>query len=86
LIRAGNIFLYIIHDLGRLDVDPKAAGARVVVSGHSHKPKIEDRDGVLYVNPGSCAPRRFKLPISAAELLISGTAVRAQIRELIPAA
>ncbi|HVK94150.1 MAG TPA: metallophosphoesterase family protein, partial [Noviherbaspirillum sp.] len=51
------------------------------VSGHSHKPKIEERDGVLYVNPGSAGPRRFKLPISVAELLVMGNTVTARIVE-----
>jgi putative phosphoesterase len=84
LIRAGNIFLYVIHDLAQLDIDPAAAGVRVVVSGHSHQPRIEDRGGILYVNPGSCGPRRFKLPISAGELLVSGDAVKARLCELTP--
>jgi predicted phosphodiesterase len=56
---------------------------RVVISGHSHKPKIEERDGVLYVNPGSAGPRRFTLPVAAGELRISGTSVRARIEELL---
>ncbi len=63
LIRVGNVFVYVIHDLAELDIDPAAAGVRVIVSGHSHKPMIEERDEVLYVNPGSSGPRRFKLPI-----------------------
>jgi predicted phosphodiesterase len=67
-----------VHDLR----DPEAQGCRVVVSGHSHKPKIEQRGGVLYVNPGSAGPRRFKLPIALGELRISGASVRARIQEL----
>ena len=82
LIRVGNIFVYVIHNLAELDIDPAAAGVRVVISGHSHKPKIEERDGILYVNPGSCGPRRFKLPISAGEFTVSGSAVRARIVNL----
>lgn len=82
LVTFGGVQLYAIHDLARLDIDPRAAGVRVVVSGHSHKPKIEERDGVLYVNPGSAGPRRFKLPIAVAELLIDGDAVSARIVEL----
>jgi putative phosphoesterase len=78
----GGIGLYAIHDLSQLDIDPRAAGVRVVVSGHSHKPKVEERDGVLYVNPGSAGPRRFSLPIAVAELLIDGSTVRARIVEL----
>lgn len=78
LIRLGDVFAYVIHDLSLLEIDPKAAQVNVVVSGHSHVPKIQERDGVLFVNPGSCGPRRFRLPISIAEILISGTQVRAR--------
>lgn len=79
LIRVGNIFVYVIHNIAELDIDPAPAGVRVVISGHSHKPQIEERDGILYVNPGSCGPRRFKLPISAGEISVSGSSVRARI-------
>jgi putative phosphoesterase len=82
LIRVGNLFVYVIHNLAELDIDPGAAGIRVVVSGHSHKPMVEKRDGVLYVNPGSCGPRRFKLPISVGEITVSGSAVNARIVDL----
>src|SRR5688572_3755600 len=64
LVTFGDVHLYAIHDLAQLDIDPGAAGVRAVVSGHSHKPLVEERDGVLFVNPGSAGPRRFKLPIS----------------------
>jgi uncharacterized protein len=80
----GNVALYAIHDLKELDIDPRAAGVRIVVSGHSHRPACTDRDGVLYVNPGSAGRRRFSLPIAAAELLIDGDAVRARIVTLVP--
>jgi uncharacterized protein len=83
LIRVGNIFVYVIHDLAQLDIDPRAAGVRVVISGHSHKPSVEERDGILYVNPGSCGPRRFKLPISVGEIVVSGSAVNARLVDLI---
>lgn len=82
LIRVGNVFFYIIHDLSDLAIDLGAAGIRVVVSGHSHRPMIQDRDGVLYVNPGSCGPRRFKLPVTVGEIMVSGTAVTARIVDL----
>jgi putative phosphoesterase len=68
-VRATRI--YVIHDLAELDLDPVAAGFRVVVAGHSHRPKQELRDGVLYVNPGSAGPRRFNLPIAVARLELS---------------
>ncbi|MBX3666386.1 MAG: metallophosphoesterase family protein [Burkholderiales bacterium] len=81
LIQLGGLFLYVIHDLAQLDIDPAAAGVHVVVSGHSHKPLIERKGAVLYVNPGSPGPRRFKLPIAAAELLIEKGSVTARINE-----
>jgi putative phosphoesterase len=82
LVKIGGIYIYVIHDLADLDIDPIAAGVQVVVSGHSHKPAIEHRDGVVFVNPGSAGPRRFKLPISVGELIIAGRAVSARIVEL----
>jgi putative phosphoesterase len=69
-LELGGVAIYVIHDLKELDIDPAAAGVRVVVSGHSHKPSRAERGGVLYVNPGSAGRRRFSLPIAAAELLI----------------
>ncbi|MGH6638557.1 MAG: metallophosphoesterase family protein, partial [Polaromonas sp.] len=65
-----------------IDIEPNGAGVRVVVSGHSHKPSVEERDGVLYVNPGSAGPRRFRLPVSVAELVVHGQSVSARIIEL----
>ncbi|AFM31505.1 MULTISPECIES: metallophosphoesterase family protein [Stutzerimonas stutzeri subgroup] len=67
-LRIGNLTLHVLHDLKQLDIDPLAAGIDVVITGHSHKPKVERRDGVLYINPGSAGPRRFSLPISLALL------------------
>ena len=81
LVRLGDVFLYAIHDLAEIDIEPRAAGVQVVVSGHSHRPAIDERDGVLYVNPGSAGPRRFRLPISAAELAVEGGRVSARIVE-----
>jgi putative phosphoesterase len=78
----GSIRIYIIHDLKEMDLNAEEAGFQIVVSGHSHKPSVEDRMGVLYVNPGSAGPRRFRLPISIACLKVSGSAVSAQIIEL----
>jgi putative phosphoesterase len=82
MIRVGGAFVYVIHDLSQLDIEPHAAGVQVIVSGHSHQPLVEKRDGILYVNPGSCGPRRFKLPISVGELIVEGTQVSARIVEL----
>ncbi len=83
LIRIGGIFVYVIHDISKLDIDPHAAGVQVIVSGHSHKPLIAERDGVLYLNPGSCGPRRFRLPISVGEMIVEGTKVSARTLEFI---
>ena len=81
LFRLGDVLLYAIHDLAEIDLEPGAAGVQVVVSGHSHRPAIEQRDGVLYVNPGSAGPRRFRLPISAGELIVDAGRVSARIVE-----
>jgi putative phosphoesterase len=81
-LRVGEVFIYAINDLAQLRIDPSAAEVRVVVSGHSHKPGVEERNGVLYVNPGSSGPRRFTLPIAVGELIISGSSVSARIIEL----
>lgn len=82
VLRIGDVFIYVLHNLAELDLDPVAAGFRVVVSGHSHRPSVEDRDGVLYVNPGSSGPRRFRLPIAVGELEIVGPSVKAKVVEL----
>src|SRR3954452_8161806 len=84
VLEVDAVRIYVLHSLAELDVDPVARGYRVVVAGHSHKPSIAERDGVLYVNPGSAGPRRFKLPIAVAELHIAGKSVRARVVELAP--
>ncbi len=78
----GEVVVYAIHDLAELDIEPGAAGVRVIVSGHSHQPSVQERDGVLFVNPGSAGPRRFKLPISVGELTVEGSGVSARTVEL----
>jgi putative phosphoesterase len=65
---AGSIRLYVLHNLQALDLNPAVAGFHVVISGHSHQPGKFERDGVLYINPGSAGPRRFQLPVSVARL------------------
>jgi putative phosphoesterase len=82
VLQVGDVFIYVLHNLAQLDLDPVAAGFQVVVSGHSHQPSVEERNGVLYVNPGSSGPRRFKLPIAVAELRIAGHSVKAKLVEL----
>jgi putative phosphoesterase len=79
----GATYLYVLHDLKELDLSPEAAGFRVVVSGHSHKPLAEERRGVLYLNPGSAGPRRFKLPVTIARLNVGGGDASAEIVELL---
>jgi putative phosphoesterase len=78
----GGVSLYVLHDLKELDLDLQAAHFQVVVCGHSHKPSVDMRDGVLVVNPGSAGPRRFKLPVSLAFLDISNGAPHARIHLL----
>ena len=82
-LELGGVALYVIHDLKALDIDPAAAGVRVVVSGHSHKPACSERGGVLYVNPGSAGRRRFSLPIAAGELTIENGQVAVELVTLV---
>jgi putative phosphoesterase len=81
-VRIGEITLHALHDLAELGIDPGAAGVDVVVTGHSHIPKIERRGGVLFVNPGSAGPVRFRLPVCVGLLQVSGRDVSARIVEL----
>ena len=81
-VKLGGRFFYVLHNLAELDLDPTAAGVDVVVSGHSHRPKIETVGGVVYLNPGSAGPRRFSLPIALATLDLSGDAIRPCILSL----
>lgn len=78
--------IYLLHDLAELDLDPATAGFAAVVTGHSHKPKVFRQDGVLFVNPGSAGPRRFKLPITVGTLDLSRDGIHAEIHELTLAA
>lgn len=82
VVEFGAVSVYLRHDEAELDMDPRAAGFQVMMFGHSHKPRVETRDGVLFVNPGSAGPRRFKLPVAVGELLITGDGVQARIIEL----
>ena len=82
LVQVGGVFVYALHDIAELDIDAASAGVQVVVTGHSHKPSIDRRDGVLYVNPGSAGPRRFSLPISVGELIVDGDILTPRIVEL----
>ena len=82
IVEAGKVAICVIHDLAQLAIDPREAAVQVIVSGHSHAPAVTRRDGVLYVNPGSAGPRRFKLPIALAELIVEGSVVSARIVRL----
>ena len=79
VVEFGGVPIYILHDVGQLDLKPAAAGFQVVISGHSHVPRQEMREGVLYFNPGSAGPRRFKLPVTVGRLVIERKKVRAEI-------
>ena len=82
MVKLGEAWVYVIHDLAELDIDPRAAGVHAVVAGHSHKPSHRIEDAVLYVNPGSAGPRRFTLPVCAGELIISGARIDARLEIL----
>jgi len=84
LIVLGGRALYVLHNLKELKLDPAASGFDVIISGHSHRPKIETKNGILYVNPGSAGPRRFKLPIAVAILTLSDRALLPRILEIAP--
>lgn len=81
-VRLGRRSIFVLHDLKELDLDPAAAGIDVVVSGHSHRPKIETVGGVLYLNPGSAGPRRFTLPVALATLALGSGALRPLIHHV----
>ena len=82
VVEVEDLSIYMLHDLSRLDLKPEAAGFRVVVYGHSHRPKIEEKNGVLYFNPGSAGPKRFRLPVSVGRLVIGKGNVQAELIEL----
>jgi len=84
VLRVGGAKLCVIHDLTALGVDPRAGGFAAVISGHSHQPRSVRRAGVLYFNPGSAGPRRFRLPVSLGMLRVSGGTVVGRLRRLSP--
>ena len=83
-VEIGGTWLFVIHDLGRLDLDPAAAGFAVVISGHSHRLEARRERGVLFLNPGSAGPRRFRLPVGLARLHLGPEGARAELLELEP--
>jgi uncharacterized protein len=82
MTEAGDVRIYVLHDVHQLDLDPSAAGFHVVVSGHSHKFGRSDRAGVMYINPGSAGPRRFQLPITVARLDLGATPWKVEFVDL----
>jgi uncharacterized protein len=79
---AGSLF-YLVHAINDLDIAPAAAGIRVLVYGHSHRPEVKEHDGVIYVNPGSAGPRRFNLPVTLAKAVVEYERIRIQIVPLV---
>jgi uncharacterized protein len=84
LLEAEGATIYMLHDRAKLDLKPEAAQIAAVIYGHSHQPKIEEKNGVLYINPGSAGPRRFNLPISVGKLEIKKGKLTAELVELHP--
>lgn len=82
IVEVGTLRVFVLHDISQLDQDTTAAGFAAVVFGHSHRPSIETRRGVLFLNPGSAGPRRFKLPVTVARVRVSGRRMRPEIIEL----
>ena len=82
VVEIGELHFYMLHDLSALDLNPRTAGFAAVISGHTHRPVADVRDGVLYLNPGSAGPRRFTLPIAVARLQIDGATLSHEIVEL----
>jgi hypothetical protein len=82
LVELGGQSIYMLHDLGELDLDPLAAGISAIISGHSHQPRVERRKGVLYFNPGSAGPRRFSLPVSLGLLEVNSGGMEPHLVEL----
>ena len=84
LVVLGGRAFYVLHNREEIKLDPAASGFDVIISGHSHRPRIETKTGVLYLNPGSAGPRRFKLPIAVAILVLSDQAILPRILEIAP--
>jgi len=82
VVSVNGRLIYVLHDLSLLDLDPATAGFAMVVSGHSHQPRVRQKDGVFYVNPGSIGPRRFKLPISLAKVTFDRPALEVHLIDL----
>ena len=79
VVEVGGVRIYVLHEFEKLDLDPKAAGFAAVITGHTHRAALKERDGVLYFNPGSAGPRRFSLPITMGRLFIEGGTLRGEL-------
>jgi putative phosphoesterase len=82
VLQVGAVIIYVLHDVNALDLDPAESGFHAVVAGHSHRPSIEFRKGILFINPGSAGPRRFKLPVSVGWLAVSGASIKPRLIQL----
>lgn len=82
VVQVGEFSFYVLHDVNELDLDPTAAEFTAVITGHSHRPGVEERNGVLFLNPGSAGPRRFKLPVTLARLHIRDGTLNVEVVEL----
>ena len=81
-VKVGELTFWVLHEISQLDLDPTAAGFAAVVYGHSHQPSVETRDGVMYINPGSAGPRRFKLPVTVARVRFTDREIKPEIINL----
>jgi hypothetical protein len=84
VLEVGDVPIYVLHNIDQLDLKPEAAGFSAVIYGHSHAPHQETKNGVLFFNPGSAGPRRFKLPVSLGKLLVESGSIRGELVMLIP--
>ncbi|MCU1268904.1 MAG: metallophosphoesterase family protein [Acidobacteriaceae bacterium] len=84
VLEVDGVSIYVLHILENLDLKPRSAGIDAVIYGHSHVPKQEMKDGVLYLNPGSAGPRRFQLSVTVGKLIVQGGKIRAEIIQLLP--
>ncbi len=82
VVEAGDVLIYVLHNLYNLNIDPVVSGFRMVVYGHSHRPSIEEKRSVIFLNPGSAGPRRFSLPVSVARVKVTGNEIETEIMEL----
>ena len=83
VLQWADVRIQVLHDVKELEGDPAAAGFQAVIAGHSHKPSVVERSGVLFVNPGSAGPKRFKLPVTVGYLILADGSARGEIRTIV---